>query len=130
MKSSSKILSDIIQKWINKRKKGHFAVYTKEGKRFAVPIDFLNHPIFKVLLEIAEEEFGTTAHGPLQVPCEEEFMEYIFTLLRKNPSPEAENALFSTNNCEGISSSSFSQSRRSSTAACGSAVLYSRMLAE
>ncbi|XP_015573405.1 auxin-responsive protein SAUR66-like [Ricinus communis] len=87
MKSSSKILSEIIQKWITMKKKGHFAVYTKEGKRFVVPIDYLNHPIFKVLLEMAEEEFGTAAHGPLQVPCEEEFLEYIFTLLSKKSIP-------------------------------------------
>ncbi|KAJ9186376.1 hypothetical protein P3X46_001954 [Hevea brasiliensis] len=106
MKNSSKVLSDIIWKW-TKRKKGHFAVYTKEGKRFVVPLYYLNHPIFRVLLEMAEEEFGTTTHGPLQVPCEEEFMEYIFTVLRKNPSVEVETALIPVNSCEGISISSF-----------------------
>lgn len=100
------MLSDIVRKW-TKRKKGHFVVYTKEGKRFVVPICYLNHPIFRVLLEMAEEEFGTTTHGPLQVPCEEEFMEYIFAVLRKNPSVEVESALISMNTCEGISISSF-----------------------
>ncbi|KDP36838.1 hypothetical protein JCGZ_08129 [Jatropha curcas] len=106
MKSSSKLLSEIVQKW-TKRKKGHFAVYTKEAKRFFVPIYYLNHPIFRVLLEMAEEEFGTTAHGPLQVPCEEYFLEYILALLRKNPSVCVENALISMNICDRISVSSF-----------------------
>lgn len=105
MKSSLTVLSDVVRKW-TRGKRGHFVVYTKEGKRFVVPIYYLTHPIFKVLLEMAEEEFGTTAHGPLQVPCEEEFMEYIFTLLRKNPSAEVKTALIAMNSCEGISKSS------------------------
>jgi hypothetical protein len=46
---------------------------------------YLNHPIFRVLLEMAEEEFGSTILGPLQVPCEEELMDFILSLLRKNP---------------------------------------------
>ncbi|XP_050226241.1 auxin-responsive protein SAUR36 [Mercurialis annua] len=97
-KSSYKMLSQMVHKWISKRKKGHFAVYTKEGKRFVVPVEYLNHPIFRVLLEMAEDEFGTRAQGPLQVPCEEEFLEYIFTLLKNNPYPEVENAFFSSMN--------------------------------
>ncbi|WCJ44355.1 SAUR-like auxin-responsive protein family [Euphorbia peplus] len=99
----SKLLNEMVQKW-SKRKKGHFAVYTKEGKKFLVPLCYLNHPIFRVLLEMAEEEFGTATSGPLQVPCEEEFMEYIFTLLRKNiPSVQVESHhLVSSNGCEGI----------------------------
>ena len=74
-------------------KGGHFAVYTKEGKRFVVPLCYLNHPIFRVLLEMAEEEFGSTVHGPLKVPCEEELMNYILCFLRKNPPHEVENGL-------------------------------------
>lgn len=95
MKRSSKKLSEIIEKW-RKRKKGYFAVYTQGGKRFVVPLDYLNHPIFRVLLEMAEEEFGSTIHGPLQVPCEEELMEYILSLLRKNPSEKVDNSLLPT----------------------------------
>ncbi|KAJ0087562.1 hypothetical protein Patl1_09433 [Pistacia atlantica] len=82
-------LSEMVEKW-RKRKKGHFAVYTKEGKRFVVPLYYLNHPIFRVLLEMAEEEFGIIANGPLQVPCEEELMDNILSLLRRNPSHDAE----------------------------------------
>lgn len=84
-------LSEIVERW-RKRKKGHFAVYTKEGKRFVVPLYYLNHPIFRVLLEMAEEEFGIMANRPLQVPCEEELMGNILSLLRRrNASDVHEN---------------------------------------
>ena len=66
-------------------------VYTKEGKRFVVPLCYLNHPIFKVPLGMAEE-FGLTGCRPLKVPCEEELMNYILCLLKKNSPHEAENA--------------------------------------
>lgn len=82
-------------------------MYTKEGKRFVVPLRYLNHPIFRVMLELAEEEFGTVVHGPLQVPCEEEFMDYILSVLRKNPSREVENGLISFNTCSEASISAF-----------------------
>ncbi|GFP86961.1 auxin-induced protein x15 [Phtheirospermum japonicum] len=96
MKGSSKKLSNIIGKW---RKRGHFVVYSKDSERFLVPLCYLNHPIFRVLLEMAEEEYGLTAHGPLQVPCEKELMESILCLLRKNPNDEVEKVLLST--CRG-----------------------------
>ncbi|KAF5183387.1 Auxin-responsive protein saur36 [Thalictrum thalictroides] len=101
MKSPKK-LSEIIGSW-KKGRKGHFVVYAKQGKRFVVPLYYLNHPIFKVLLEMAEEEFGSTVDGPLQVPCEEEFMDYIVAMLRKNPTVEVEKALLSITTCRGAS---------------------------
>ncbi|XP_057974355.1 auxin-responsive protein SAUR36 [Malania oleifera] len=105
--TSSKKLSEIIEKW-RKRKKGHFVVYTRDGKRFVLPLYYLNHPIFRVLLEMAEEEFGSTVHGPLQVPCEEGLMYSILSLLSKNnPSGEVEKALLSMTTCRGASFSSF-----------------------
>lgn len=96
------MLSEMMKKW-KKRKKGHFAIYTKGGKRFVVPLYYLNHPIFRVLLEMAEEEFGTAPHGPLQVPCEEEFMEFVLSLLRKNTSQQADDELHPMNSCKGAS---------------------------
>ncbi|THU56187.1 hypothetical protein C4D60_Mb11t14620 [Musa balbisiana] len=87
---SSHTLSELIlRKWQRlaskgrrKRSKGHFVVYAKEGKRFMVPLKYLEHPIFQVLLEMAEEEFGTASDGPLRVPCEEKLMEHIVSLLK------------------------------------------------
>lgn len=102
MKSTkSKIVSEILEKW-TKRKKGHFAVYSKEGKKFRVPLCYLDHPIFRVLLEMAEE-FGGANGGPLQLPCEEDFMECVFTLLNKNITSDT---LISISSCDNISLSS------------------------
>ncbi|KAK4723134.1 hypothetical protein R3W88_013367 [Solanum pinnatisectum] len=106
MKSPSKKLSNIIAKW-RKGRKGQFVVYTKEGKRFVVPLYYLNHPIFKVLLEMAEEEYGSNVNGPLQVPCENELMEYILCLLRtKFGNAEIGEAISSIDTCKGTHVSS------------------------
>ncbi|PPR84249.1 hypothetical protein GOBAR_AA36460 [Gossypium barbadense] len=66
-------------KVVNIVPKGHFAVYVgdeEKNKRFVVPISYLKHPLFQVLLRQAEEEFGFDypVRG-LIVPCaEEEFI--------------------------------------------------------
>ncbi|CAN0910065.1 Auxin-induced protein X10A [Linum grandiflorum] len=56
--------------------KGHIAVYVGEGyrdckrKRFIIPVTYLNHPLFQVLLDRAEEEFGFDhPMGGLTIPC-------------------------------------------------------------
>ncbi|KAJ3680451.1 hypothetical protein LUZ60_016729 [Juncus effusus] len=61
--------------------KGHFVVYSKGGRRFVVPLKYLEQPIFRVLLEMAEEELGTDGSGPLTMPCEEELMVHLVSLL-------------------------------------------------
>ncbi|KAJ8767563.1 hypothetical protein K2173_017907 [Erythroxylum novogranatense] len=56
--------------------KGHIAVYVGEGykKRFIIPISYLNHPLFQLLLNLAEEEFGFDhPMGGLTLPCTEEY---------------------------------------------------------
>ncbi|KVH96015.1 Auxin responsive SAUR protein [Cynara cardunculus var. scolymus] len=59
--------------------KGHFTVYIGETrkKRFVVPLEYLKHPSFQMLLNLAEEEFGYDhPMGGLTIPCREEtFME-------------------------------------------------------
>ncbi|MCL7028857.1 hypothetical protein MKW94_006173 [Papaver nudicaule] len=55
--------------------KGHCAVYVGETemKRFVVPVAYLNHPSFKILLSCAEEEFGFDhPMGGLTIPCKED----------------------------------------------------------
>ncbi|XVE67093.1 hypothetical protein DITRI_Ditri08aG0132400 [Diplodiscus trichospermus] len=64
--------------------KGHIAVYVGEGnrKRFVIPISFLNHPLFRDLLNRAEEEFGfNQPMGGLTIPCSEEHFIRIITIL-------------------------------------------------
>ncbi|KAJ0960303.1 hypothetical protein J5N97_001874 [Dioscorea zingiberensis] len=55
--------------------KGHFFVYTSEGKRFMVPLAYLDNNIFKELLKISEEEFGIPGDGPITLPCDAASME-------------------------------------------------------
>ncbi|KAM0857213.1 hypothetical protein ACQ4PT_048613 [Festuca glaucescens] len=52
---------------------GCFSVYVGAGReRFVVRTEYVNHPLFRTLLEEAEEEFGYAASGPLELPCNAE----------------------------------------------------------
>ncbi|XP_078173771.1 auxin-responsive protein SAUR36-like [Carex rostrata] len=73
--------------------KGHFVVYTIDGKRFMIPLDYLNSRIFIQLFNLSEEEFGFTVDGPITLPCEALFMEYAMDLLKRGVSEEVERAL-------------------------------------
>ena len=54
----------------NKKVKGCFSVYVGPQKqRFVVKTEYANHPLFKMLLEEAESEFGYDNQGPLMLPC-------------------------------------------------------------
>ncbi|KAE8728967.1 Auxin-responsive protein SAUR20 [Hibiscus syriacus] len=64
--------------------KGHIAVYVGEGnkKRFTIPISFLNNPLFRDLLDRAEEEFGFNhPMGGLTIPCSEVYFIRITAIL-------------------------------------------------
>ncbi|KAK9995328.1 hypothetical protein SO802_020014 [Lithocarpus litseifolius] len=50
---------------------GCFSVYVGPQKqRFVVKTEFANHPLFKMLLEDAELEYGYNSQGPILLPCE------------------------------------------------------------
>ncbi|GLJ24055.1 hypothetical protein SUGI_0458500 [Cryptomeria japonica] len=68
--------------------KGHFVVYVgSERSRFVIPTTYLSHPLFQILLEKAEEEYGFDHQMGLTLPCEEVFFEYITSVLeRENPT--------------------------------------------
>ena len=52
--------------------KGHCAVYVgSERSRFVIPTVYLNHSLFRALLEKAEEEYGFDHHMGLIIHCEE-----------------------------------------------------------
>ncbi|KAL8160667.1 hypothetical protein V2J09_002204 [Rumex salicifolius] len=67
--------------------KGYIPVYVGSGltqkKRFIVPLAYLNHPCFKSLLMLVEEEFGFEHQmGGLTIPCtEESFIDLITSSL-------------------------------------------------
>lgn len=50
--------------------RGFLAVYVgDERKRFVVPTSCLSHPLFKILLAKASEEYGYEQQNGLAVPC-------------------------------------------------------------
>lgn len=49
---------------------GCFSVYVgPEKQRFVVRTECANHPLFQMLLEEAESEFGYSSGGPIKLPC-------------------------------------------------------------
>ncbi|CAN8252475.1 unnamed protein product [Cochlearia groenlandica] len=66
--------------------KGYLAVYVgPELRRFIIPMVYLSHSLFKVLLEKAEEEFGFDQSGALTIPCEVETFKYLLKCMENNP---------------------------------------------
>ena len=50
---------------------GCFSVYVGPQKqRFVIKTEHANHPLFKMLLEEAESEYGYNSQGPLALPCD------------------------------------------------------------
>lgn len=50
---------------------GCFSVYVgPEKQRFVVRTECANHPLFQMLLEEAESEFGYSSGGPIELPCD------------------------------------------------------------
>ncbi|TXG48507.1 hypothetical protein EZV62_024382 [Acer yangbiense] len=62
--------------------KGHFVVYTTDGRRFTFPISYLSNHIFQELLKMSEEEYGLPSNGPITLPCDAIFMEYAVSLIQ------------------------------------------------
>ncbi|KAE8698415.1 Auxin-induced protein 15A [Hibiscus syriacus] len=66
--------------------KGYLAVYVgPELRRFIIPTTYLTHPVFKILLEKAKEEFGYDHNGGLTLPCEIETFKYLLKCIENHP---------------------------------------------
>ncbi|XP_009789303.2 auxin-responsive protein SAUR68-like [Nicotiana sylvestris] len=63
--------------------KGHFVVYTIDQRRFVIPLAYLENEVIMQLLNISEEEFGLPSGGPITLPCDSAFMDYIISLIKK-----------------------------------------------
>ena len=77
--------------------KGHCVVYSADGRRFEVPLAYLDTAIFGELLSLSQEEFGFASDdGRITLPCEAAVMEYVMCLLRRNASEEVEAAFLTS----------------------------------
>ncbi|CAN6448957.1 unnamed protein product [Victoria cruziana] len=73
--------------------KGHFVAYALDGKRFMLPLSYLQLPIFQQLLMMAGEEFGLNIEGAITFPCDSSFVEQVVALLKKDKLGAVENSL-------------------------------------
>lgn len=73
--------------------RGHFVVYTTDGTRFTIPLEYLSTGVFRELFRISEEEFGLPTDGPITFPCDSAFLEYVMPLLKKCIPEDLEKAL-------------------------------------
>ncbi|XP_074312860.1 auxin-responsive protein SAUR62-like [Silene latifolia] len=77
-------------------KEGYFVVYTMDGRRFMIPLTYLNSEIVRELLRLAEEEYGMTSSGPITLPCDSSFMEYAISMIQRHVAEDVERALISS----------------------------------
>ncbi|KAJ4826196.1 hypothetical protein Tsubulata_023785 [Turnera subulata] len=65
--------------------KGYLAVCVgKELKRYVIPMEYLSHPAFGILLREAEEEFGFQQEGVLKIPCHVSVFDKILKVVQNN----------------------------------------------
>ncbi|CAH2034316.1 unnamed protein product [Thlaspi arvense] len=85
-RSSTSSSSNVVEK-------GCFVVYTADRIRFAFPISYLSNSVFQELLKISEEEFGLPAEGPIMLPFDSVFLEYLIKLVQRRMDEDTEKAL-------------------------------------
>ncbi|KAL3813977.1 hypothetical protein ACJIZ3_015245 [Penstemon smallii] len=73
--------------------KGHFVVYTADHRRFIVPLAYLNDSVMRELLRMSEEEYGLPSDGPIVLPCDSIFMDYVISLISQGRTSDLHKAL-------------------------------------
>ena len=73
--------------------KSHFVVYTTDNTRFTVPLEYLSRNVFIELLRMSEEEFGLPSFGPITLPCDSTFLNYVMSLIKGRMPEELEKVL-------------------------------------
>ncbi|KAJ9704639.1 hypothetical protein PVL29_002948 [Vitis rotundifolia] len=89
--------------------KGHFVVYTTDKRRFMIPLVYLSNNIFRELFKMSEEEFGLQSDGPITLPCDSVFMQYILPVIQRGVAKDMEKALIFSLATSRCSQSSFHQ---------------------
>ncbi|KAI8026471.1 Auxin-responsive protein SAUR61 [Camellia lanceoleosa] len=72
--------------------KGHFVVYNIDQMRFVIPLAYLHNAVFRELFKMSEEEFGLPRDGPIMLPCDAVFIDYILSLVRRGLAQDLEQA--------------------------------------
>lgn len=76
--------------------KGHFVVYTADKMRFAMPLEYLCSNIFQELFKMSKEEFGLSSEGPIRLPFDAVFMNYMVLLMERGAAKDLEKALLNS----------------------------------
>ena len=87
--------------------KGHFVVYTSDRKRFVIPLAYLGSEVFRELFQMSEEEFGIQSAGPIILPCDSVFMDYVISFIQQGVAKDLERALIMSIASSNRSSSSY-----------------------
>ncbi|XP_057990639.1 auxin-responsive protein SAUR66-like [Hevea brasiliensis] len=72
---------------------GNFVICTRDQKRLTVPLAYLNNNIMKELLKMSEEVYGLSSEGPIKLPFDAVFMEYVVSIIKKGLVKDIEKAL-------------------------------------
>ena len=86
--------------------KGHFVVYSSDRRRYVIPLAYLNTEIFREPLQMSEEEFGIQTDGPIILPCDSIFTDYIISCIQRGVAKDLERALvmsIASSNCSSSS---------------------------
>ncbi|KAH6799214.1 hypothetical protein C2S51_035698 [Perilla frutescens var. frutescens] len=87
---------------------GCFTVYVgAEKQRFVIKTEYANHPLFKMLLEDAELEYGFSSEGPLLLPCHVDLFCKILAEMEMDATPDIDDHRHAAATC-----SPFNPSRR------------------
>ncbi|KAL6346927.1 hypothetical protein AAG906_003044 [Vitis piasezkii] len=87
--------------------KGHFVVYSSDRRRFVIPLAYLNSEIFRELFQMSEEEFGIQSAGPIILPCDSVFMDYVISFIQRGIAKDLGRALIMSIASSNCSSSSY-----------------------
>ena len=85
--------------------KGHFVVYSSDRRRFVIPLAYLDNKIFRELLQMSEEAFGIQSEGPIILPCDSVFMDYVISFIQRGVAKDLERAFIISMTSSNCSSS-------------------------